>query len=275
MNSTTTRTDAHSPKNLVTENYAYVDSFDGQSAWAITEYGLAIARKISASGNSASKCTHCGATSLRYFAVLEHTPTGEYIVCGETCLDNRFGRATADFQKLREQAQLDRQEQRIKKAVAQFAIDNADIAYLASGELPEEIAWNNYIVDISRKLRMYGELSTRQIEAARSVAARAAQQHSERQARQALEAVEIKAAVIVGRIEISGEVLGTKWHDSQFGATLKMTVRDARGFKVWGTVPSGITVERGSKVKFVATTVQSDKDESFGFFSRPSKAAVL
>jgi hypothetical protein len=274
---TTTRTDVHSPKNLITEDYELVNCFDNQTAWAITEYGLTISRKLHADdelGRGANQCHHCGA-HIRYFAVLEHTPTGKYIVAGETCVDNRFSRATADFQRLRKQAELDRAQQRIKRALEQFAADNSDVAFLATGELPESISWNNFVSDISRKLRMYGEISTRQLTAVRDAIQRAEQQNAERAARKAAEATQITSDVVEGRIEISGEVLSTKWIESQFGSSLKMLVRDARGFKVFGSVPSSISANRGDRVRFVATVERSRDDSQFGFFSRPSKAAVI
>lgn len=96
-----------------------------------------------------------------------------------------------------------------------------------------------------------------------SIAKRAAEKAAER-------------PVVEGRIEISGKVLTTKWQESeQWGSTLKMLVRDDRGFKVWGSVPSAISVERGDEVVFTATVEKSNDDECFGFFKRPSKAKVV
>lgn len=56
-----------------------------------------------------------------------------------------------------------------------------------------------------------------------------------------------------------------------------ITVLDDRGFKVWGTAPSAIDhkIEVGTKVAFDAKVEVSDRDETFGFFKRPTKAEVL
>ena len=67
-------------------------------------------------------------------------------------------------------------------------------------------------------------------------------------------------------------MLTTKWQDSHFGITLKMLVRDDRGFKVWGTVPSSLpNTESGDRVTFIAAVEASDDDETFGFFKRPRR----
>lgn len=80
--------------------------------------------------------------------------------------------------------------------------------------------------------------------------------------------------VVEGRIRVTGTVRSTKWVDNAYGGSLKMLVVDDRGFKVWGSVPSALSVERGDRVAFTATVKASDDDETFGFYSRPAKAAL-
>jgi hypothetical protein len=81
--------------------------------------------------------------------------------------------------------------------------------------------------------------------------------------------------VAEGRQVITGLVLALKWQSSQYGDTLKMLVQDDRGFRVWGSVPSSLEVNREERVQFTATVQQSDKDPKFGFFKRPTKAVNL
>lgn len=70
------------------------------------------------------------------------------------------------------------------------------------------------------------------------------------------------------RQEFCGEVLTTNAY--------KMLFRDGRGFKLWGSVPSGISnVSRGDRVSFVARVEASAADPKFGFFSRPTKAQYI
>ena len=78
-----------------------------------------------------------------------------------------------------------------------------------------------------------------------------------------------------GRVAITGEVLSTKWQDSAYGRSLKMLVKDDRGFKVWGSVPSSMNPNRGDRITFMAAVQPSQDDEKFGFFKRPTKAMFL
>jgi len=78
------------------------------------------------------------------------------------------------------------------------------------------------------------------------------------------------------RIEFSGKILNTKYQENQFGGSLKMLFKDARGFKLWGSVPSKLLDKEliNLNIKFLATVSVSDKDASFGFFKRPTKVTV-
>jgi len=93
-------------------------------------------------------------------------------------------------------------------------------------------------------------------------------------AQRAAEQAELDAAepCPTGKVEINGVVLATKWQESMYGSTLKMLVKDDRGFKVWGSVPSKLDNVKGRSVSFSATIQPSQDDEKFGFFKRPTKA---
>lgn len=79
--------------------------------------------------------------------------------------------------------------------------------------------------------------------------------------------------VIEGRIVITGKVLSVKWTSSQFGEVCRMIVLDDRGFKVWGTRPAALEAQAGDRVTLTATVKVSEDDPTFGFYSRPAKAA--
>lgn len=279
------RNDAHSPANLVTEDYEYILSADNSPefgpGWVMQygDFGLETSRALGRTdrlGRGVWQCHHCGAR-IRYFAVLKHVPTGDYIAVGETCLENRFERATHEFQALRRQAQLDRQAQRIKTAIAEFVASNSDLAFMAdkTGETtPEASKDNDFIKDVARKLRQYGELSERQIEAVR----RAVVRDAERAARQEAQAEEATAPVPTGRVTITGTVVMRRFYENDFGGSIKIIVKgetDGGFWKVFVTEPAAITTEVGDVVTLTATIEASDKDESFGFGKRPSKASVL
>jgi hypothetical protein len=57
---------------------------------------------------------------------------------------------------------------------------------------------------------------------------------------------------------------------------MKMVVKVEQGWAVWGSVPEAIAieVEVGDTVTFTATVTRSDRDPKFGFFKRPTKAAI-
>ena len=61
-----------------------------------------------------------------------------------------------------------------------------------------------------------------------------------------------------------------------YGVQYKMIVLDDRGFQVCGTQPASIEdAEVGDRVTFVAKVTVSDRDNTFGFFNRPSKAEII
>jgi hypothetical protein len=83
-----------------------------------------------------------------------------------------------------------------------------------------------------------------------------------------------KVPVITGeKVEINGTIINTSTVENDYGTRYVITVLDDRGFKVWGTEPSkcwGCKV--GDRIAFTASTVEaSDKDETFGFYKRPTK----
>jgi hypothetical protein len=266
------RTDPHSPKNLVTEDYEYLYAIDNSTPWAL-HLDHAFLRDLAnhepaTAERSNSQCHHCGA-HIRYAAYLRYLPTGRTIVVGETCLDNRFERATADFQRLRKAAELDRQKQRIKTARAAFVAENPDLAFLDD---PEAVIANTFVADVARKLRHYGELSERQVNAVRKALARDAEREAEK-------AKEAELAVPVpeeGRITVTGKVLSTRVDETIYGIAHKMLLQvpHADGFwKLWTTQPRSLVGEadRGTIVTIKVTVTRSEKDPCFAFGKRPTE----
>jgi len=80
-----------------------------------------------------------------------------------------------------------------------------------------------------------------------------------------------------GRWLVEGEVLSVRKEDGFYGYAEKALIKHADGWKLFGNLPSALhgSVERGDKLKFVASVVRSDKDEKFGFWKRPAKAEVF
>lgn len=96
-------------------------------------------------------------------------------------------------------------------------------------------------------------------------------------AQRAAEQAELDAAepCPTGRVKITGEILAIKLQESYYGDTWKMLVKDDRGFKVWGSIPSSLHATRGARVTFMAAVEPSADDNKFGFFKRPTKAVNL
>jgi hypothetical protein len=95
---------------------------------------------------------------------------------------------------------------------------------------------------------------------------------AEKKLRDEAKALEVKVPCPNGKETIVGEIVKLDVSENAYGVRQVMTVKDARGFKVWGTVPTALTdAEVGDKVQFNAEVTRSDKDECFGFFKRPTK----
>lgn len=279
------RTDPHSPTNLVTEDYRFEYAYDSHPEEGDRRYAMASLNRLVEDGvtfgqvHGGDTCDHCGAR-LRYVAVLQHLPTRTLIKVGETCLDNRFSLATQEFHRLRKAAELNRD--RTKKATkrAAFLADerNAEaVEYAQAQTAPfdseyDAPGWAEFFFSMLDQFDRNGDLSERQIDALIASKARKA----ERDAKRALESIQHPAAPVVeGKIVVTGEIIKLDVTDGQFTREV-MTVRDDRGFKVWGTQPRALYEAKvGARVTFTATVEKSDRDETFGFFKRPTKPAIL
>lgn len=276
-----TRTDIHRPAALVTEDYEFVaygwfggaDS-PGYSPLAHESAYLLDEGWSMGENGSAGQCYHCGAP-LRYYAILKHLPTHTLIRVGETCLENRFDRASSEFHAMRQRAELDRQEQRIKPLREEWRCGHPEEASFLDAH--ED---SGFYGSLGRSLKRYGSLTERQLGALnRSIEREAAEllkdeaeawtMHENGGPRELL-----SVPAFDGRTQITGTIEAIYWkRDDYYGSRHVMTIFDDRGFKLWGSVPKGLEdVEDGDRVTFTAIVEQSDRDETFGFFKRPTKA---
>lgn len=280
-----TRSDVHSPKNLVTEDYEYVFAYDSGNAMVLTnllstDEGQKFWEELQANmvriHDANCQCDHCGAW-IRYVAILRHKPTGKYITVGETCLENRFERATSDFHAMRKAAELDRQQQRIRQACEAYKTEHSDVDWeaLAASE-------NWFVQDVMSKFRRYGEMSDRQLDAI----VRAVARDAERAAEKANQPEEVFVQPEPAKaVRITGTVMTTKYVEGYVGGSvLKMMVKVERAegnWKLWGTVPDSIQyneghgVEKGSTVTFTADVKPASWMADGGEFVRPRKAEIV
>jgi hypothetical protein len=269
------RLDAHSPLNLVTEDYRYVGAYDNEDIFFQEDSRYLrdfLAHSTTARYGNGHQCDHCGA-HIRYVAVLLHVPTQDHIAIGETCLGNRFALASRDFHTLRQQAANARKEHRLLTAWNEYKAEHPGVNFdlLATSE-------NAFIKDVLAKGRQYGNLSDNQLNAI----VRAFERDAQRAVEQAAQALVPKVDCPEGkRITITGRLVSRKWKETQFGSVEKCLVvvdTGAGEYKVWGSISQALRdqgVQVGDLVTFSANVERSSDDHSFGFFSRPTKAQVL
>ncbi len=178
-------------------------------------------------------------------------------------------------------------EQAAKKAEAdakraEFAADHGDVVDWITANAGR----SSFAESLADTLDEYAGLSEKQVAAVRSIIADD----------------ETKAPVVEGRIVVTGRIVSTRYVEPYaYGqrGTYKMRVRDDRGFTVYGSIPQTVCdalydefyagdrdprldgpavwseAAKGRRVTFTATVEASDDDEAFGFFKRPTKAALV
>ena len=240
-----------------------------------------------------SRCDHCGAW-LRYVVVMRHLPTGTYCQIGETCHAERFShdsKVAKDLDRLHKRAAAERALAKVRAEVdAWLAADPDNLRAVEYAEANREAC--GFYADLLRKLRQYGPWSDRQ----RDAVLRGIEQDAER-AKRADDPPEPQVPVPEGQVEVTGSVVKVDVRDDGYRSRVVWTVKDDRGFLVWGTVPTirvqipdpyrpdgdetstvanVYTPQRGDRVRFTAREVtRSDRDEAFGFYKRPTRGEVL
>ncbi len=218
----------------------------------------------------------CGVHAI-YTAWFYHKASNEYVRTGLDCADKMQIGDAASFKKQIANHRLAVAGKRKAKQLlidngidrAWFYYENADL-FLNCEFFPERT-----ITDITQRLVQYGKISDPQIQLVKKLLVdieERPQREAEKKAQKELEQANTPD-VPEGRYTIKGVVLTTKLQDSQFGTTLKMLVKDDRGFKIWGTVPTNLcNVNKGDLVTLDATVERSKDDPKFGFCKRPTKA---
>lgn len=303
------RSDKHAPKNFDPADYRVIDYLDNKKPqydirFARTEaateaYKAAVAawqKKIfehfpdwTTGGDdhkSIYQCNHCGHPAIRWVAVVEHIPTGKRLAFGEICA-NRCelpGRDAFKVKYLKTFAQ--KQDEMFEKMLKQldFQTTNADVVEFLDGISTDYDSKDHpFLQDMKRALGQYGNLTENQLNATKKFMASAAKFEAAKAAK-AAEMTDVPD-LPEGRMDLVGEIVSTKWQNSDYGTTLKMLVRLPDGNKVYGTVPESMTTwsaetgttypDKGTQVSFTATVTRSKDDRNFGFFKRPSNGKVV
>lgn len=253
-------------------------------------------------------CQICGqAHGNRYWYYFQHIPTGDVIRVGSQCaimvgLGSREELEDRRAHERREMA-IERGHHLFGHAARRQALGVATDAvmdwqakydikpfnatgsklmvYTSEAQTPWII---KFAADVLNRFNREGHLSDKQwkilcefVERSAKDEAREKQAESreEQWARENAEAEEIPTE---GRVRITGTVIKIEEEEDpyNYGATKRvMTVKDERGFRVKGTVPSSIwNVEKSDTVTFDARCKQSKPNPKFGYFSRPTKAEI-
>lgn len=298
------RTDIHSPKAIIPADYAFVGySYLGPN-WGDFQYSTHLRKVINDhmvktggrySGHEhGGSCHICGANAL-YMAVFHHVPSNVYIKTGLDCAD-KMAMDSGDGETFRKTIRAGLEAIAGKKKAMAYLETNGLLAAWELYNSDHADRWEeNTLADMVAKLVQYGGWSDKQVSFARSLLAKIADRPRFNAAVAAaaanivengriatLQANPASPAPVVAnvpktpdRLRIVGVVVSTKWQESPYGTVQKMLVVSQDGYKLWGTIPRGLTAKRGDKVAFVAKVEPSRNDPAFGFFSRPTNPELI
>lgn len=264
------RTDRHCPTNIRPDEYEFRGVFAYPNPANLLGYMLKEndeARRAHAQAGGMifhapnGGCGICGAAFCLGVAFV-HKPTNEWIEIGWICADKL--EMVAD-EACGAKRTMDAWRKAWKKA---SLADRRRDAFWVSVEpvegLKAALAIDHPIIqDIRAKGERYGSISQAQIDMVFRLA-------------QPKEEAHVPAPE--GRVLVAGEVVGKKTVASDFGDTLKVTVRVATEAGCWlafGTMPKALwQAERGARVEFTAT-LSRGRDPWFAFFKRPAQARLV
>ena len=217
-------------------------------------------------------CGHCGAR-IRYAGVLTHKDSREIIYAGEECLSNRFHELSkAEFQRLREQAKLNRDRMKKQEKIDQIIKDHPMLGEDTTG------LRNHFLSDIQDRLERTGKLSDKQITAFEKALPKAKEWKVQRD----IENANSKDAP-TGRVEVTGKILKIKDIENDYfnSLTSKMTLQTTDGWKLWVTVPESLYNDCGGftlnedTISMTVDITPSKDDSKFAFGKRPTKAKIV
>jgi hypothetical protein len=132
------------------------------------------------------------------------------------------------------------------------------------------------LVDIVSRLVRWGSISGAQERFLHVLVEKIANAPALEAAREAERAAATPFPRVEGRTTVQGKVLSVKPADSPYGPVVKLLLQHADGWKAYGNAPAALReVKAGDEVAFEAALKASDRDDKFGFFSRPSKARLV
>ena len=243
-------------------------------------------------------CMVCGSVNAVYTCLFYHAKTNSYVRMGSECTDKVYSGADFGMNQFKRNILNARENMRGKnkarlllsdaglstafniyaadydtlprdpKTARAERIEDGEVFPAYAGELYYE---ERTIRDIVGKFVKYGSINEAQMKLVRDLTERIPDR-DKRNAEWAAQRAAEKAAAKPcpkGRVKIEGTVVKTETRETQWGFREVMVVKSVDGWVTWGSVPSGVTVEKDCKIVFVATVEPSEKDDKFGFHKRP------
>ena len=298
----TTRTDIHRVSNFKPESYDYLFSFSYASA-EMPGYNIALLAAVrtgetqrepiisyvrgypQAEGHrevespwgklpffvgGGGSCSCCGAHFVHGSCYL-HRESGEAIVLGHICCEKAGIFTNDEWQDAyRESVRRARATRRDRSArfgsIRSWARENSSLVALLKTDHDIARSMRARLIETACK---WG-LTTKQITLLKKLADDAANPKAQE--------TKVAAPRTDERITVEGTIVSIKEKDSDWGGyAMTVKVETADGvWLTWGSLPSAIDdAKRGDRVRFVAKIVVSDRDESFTFFKRPTKATII
>ena len=244
-------------------------------------------------------CDHCGSYFI-YGAEFRHE-NGEHIVVGHVCADKTLGecdRRTLD--RKRAAAARKTTAERVKRetwAAAYIIEHNLTDAFSAARRNTD--SWGGGVLaDMYERLGQYGRpLSEKQsalvakIVTEMDTPAQTDCDFCGQEGHVAKDCTNRHAVPVTdARIEINAIIRTCRTEEGQYGTSWKALYETVDGFRLWGTIPNALfdalrentegSVDyekdfRGVAVNFFAKVTRSDRDDTFGFINRPTKASIV
>lgn len=281
------RKDIHCPKNIIPEDYEFVAlGYTGaidvlEDAEMIQHNRLLREAHMKQTGGKFSNhehggnCDCCGAHCL-YDVIFYHKKSNDYIRVGTTCaekLDMSVDQEGANLFRasVRASLKLSKGKAAAKAKLEALNIPQAWEIYQQNKHNVKNIEILNNLVS---NLIKYGNLSEKQENFLVTITDRIV--NSEKYEAEAAAKKASTPDCIEGRQAFTGKVISIKEVDSVYGKNLKVLLEAQEGYRVYGTLPRNLyDAKPGNVLTFTATFIKSDKDRTFGFFSRPTKAGIV
>jgi hypothetical protein len=255
------------------------------------------------------QCDCCGARYL-WGSTFHTAESNTYISIGNICAGKlNLGDPNA-MKSFREQVNTWKIHNERVAAARKFAAENGITAaldlYLSNAKADPQLSDydrfpHNTLVGMMGKLVRWGNISEKQVSFAINLLAQIADQPRKLAEREARDANRKPIPAFIKRATIEGVIVSAKFQEGGYTSqgffqpsAVKIVVEHVDGWKVWGTAAGELTdairefsnksyldgdeqaaLLKGKRVKFDARITVSDNDSKFGFFKRPTKAAIL